>query len=126
MKTWKLQYSWLNIIIIKYSNKYYEWISKTSDSTIKHIYKIYIHIMISRTLKLLLYKNPNMQALNIYSYVMFENSWPTSHLHVYVGPGGIWNGYIGRLVTTHPYQAETHAAQWMHMGEAWAQCKRGY
>ena len=66
----------INIIIIKYSNKYYEWISETSDSTIKHIYKIYIHIMISRTLKLLLYKNPNMQALNIYSYFMFENNWP--------------------------------------------------
>ena len=30
--------------------------------------------MILRTLKLLLYRNPNMQALNIYSYVMFENN----------------------------------------------------
>ena len=71
---------------------------KTSGSTIKHINKSYIHIMILRTLKLFC----NMQALNIYIYVMFENNdcvqnpkrGPTL-LHVWVNREGFEMGTLG-------------------------------
>ena len=105
-ETRKLPYSWLDIIINKYSNKNYEWISKTSDSTIKHIYKIYIHIMISRTLKLLLYKTLICKlwifiatsCWKIIDRMQNPKRGPTPHLHMCVRPGGIRNGYIGRFM----------------------------